>query len=647
MPLRLSMSELIKAALSRLRLAGRQVLMVHLVYTGLGVILFAPLLGVLGQALMKMSGKPVLADMDLLFFALSPAGTFAFGLFAAVTIVISAFELASLMAIGVVNATGKSTDVVAALAFSFGRVLQIFGVAWRLVVKLLITAAPFLLACGAVVYYLLGDYDINYYLAVQPPAFWAAGIIIGLIVLVMTALLIHRLIGWSLALPLVLFVGTTPAQSFSASEKLVHQSKRVILGALVAWAAGALLLGALVTVAMQLLATTLVPLFIDSVKWLVVLFGLLMALWSIASLIVAALALGGLAQLLCAFADRLEPRFGRVGLPSGPLLRPVPRRNARRWFAFALVAAVGVAIYIGYSLLDEMRISDKAQIIAHRGAAGAAPENTMASVRRAIADGTDWIEIDVQETADGEVVVIHDSDLMKLAGVDLRVWEATMAQLAQIDVGSWFAPEFSGERVPTLAEVLAEVKGRSKLIVELKYYGHDQQLEQRVVDLIEAAGMREDTMIMSLEYAGIQKVRSLRPDWKIGLLSARALGDLTRLDADFLAVSAALASPALVQSAHATGKEVFVWTVNDALSMSQTMSLGVDGVITDEPLLGREVLVARAELSAMERLLLHVAPLLGFDAPSLGIQSNDAETDDANNNLESAAASPGSKGKSG
>ena len=98
------MSELIKATLSRLRLAWRQVLAVHLVYTGLGIILFAPLLGVLGQALLKLSGKPVLADMDLLFFALSPAGAFAFGLFAAVIIVVSAFELASLMAIGVANA---------------------------------------------------------------------------------------------------------------------------------------------------------------------------------------------------------------------------------------------------------------------------------------------------------------------------------------------------------------------------------------------------------------------------------------------------------------------------------------------------------------------------------------------------------------
>jgi hypothetical protein len=230
--------------------------------------------------------------------------------------------------------------------------------------------------------------------------------------------------------------------------------------------------------------------------------------------------------------------------------------------------------------------------------------------------------------------VIHDSDFMKLAGVNLRVWEATMEQIATIDVGSGFAPEFSEERVPTLASVLAEVKGRSRLIVELKYYGHDQQLEQRVIDLIEAAGMQDDTMIMSLEYSGIQKVRALRPDWKVGLLSARAVGDLTRLDADFLAVNMAMARTALVKAAHSAGKELYVWTVNDALSMSQMMSLGVDGIITDEPRLGREVLTARAGLSSVQRLLLHVAPFLCIKASSLSIESNDAESDNANINLE-------------
>jgi hypothetical protein len=99
-------------------------------------------------------------------------------------------------------------------------------------------------------------------------------------------------------------------------------------------------------------------------------------------------------------------------------------------------------------------------------------------------------------------------------------------------------------------------------------------------------------------------------------------------------VNMVMANPALVKAAHASGKELYIWTVNDALAMSQMMSLGVDGIITDEPALGREVLAARAELSSAQRLLLHMAPLFGVDAPSLGIESNDADSDDANINLE-------------
>ena len=112
---------------------------------------------------------------------------------------------------------------------------------------------------------------------------------------------------------------------------------------------------------------------------------------------------------------------------------------------------------------------------------------------------------------------------MKLAGNPVKVWEADLATIQQIDIGSWFDPEFANERVPTLAQVLEEIKGRSKLVIELKYYGHDQQLEQRVIDLVEAAGMEQDIVIMSLKLEGIEKVQALRPDWTTGLLAATDL----------------------------------------------------------------------------------------------------------------------------
>ena len=214
------------------------------------------------------------------------------------------------------------------------------------------------------------------------------------------------------------------------------------------------------------------------------------------------------------------------------------------------------------------------------------------------------------------MIVVHDSDFMKLSGVPLKVWDGTLAQVQAIDVGGWFGPEFSGERVPTLEVVLETVRASdARLVIELKYYGHDQDLERRVVDLVERLGMTDRVAIMSLKYDGIRKVRGLRPDWTVGLLSATAIGDLSRMDADFLAVNQGMAKPSFVRRAHRAGKKVFVWTINDPVTMSRVLSLGVDGVITDEPAMARQVVAERAGMSTAERLLVHAAVLFGKPLP--------------------------------
>ncbi|HBS50565.1 MAG TPA: glycerophosphodiester phosphodiesterase, partial [Rhodobacteraceae bacterium] len=252
-------------------------------------------------------------------------------------------------------------------------------------------------------------------------------------------------------------------------------------------------------------------------------------------------------------------------------------------------------------------------LIAHRGVAGARPENTMAAVEKAIEDGADWVEIDVQETADGEVVVIHDSDFMKIAGVDLKVWDATMEDIAEIDIGSWFGPDYEAERAPTLRAVLDAAKGRAGVLIELKYYGHDERLEARVAEIVAAAGMEDQVQVMSLKLPGVRKMAGLRPDWPAGLLASASLGRVWELDVDFLAVNQAAASPLLVRKLRERGKPLYVWTVDDALSMSAMVSLGASGLITNEPALARDVLAQREALSRGERAVLLLADRLGVD----------------------------------
>lgn len=283
------------------------------------------------------------------------------------------------------------------------------------------------------------------------------------------------------------------------------------------------------------------------------------------------------------------------------------------------IIGVVLAAASGVAAIHSVRLDDDVEIMAHRGSSREAPENTMAAFRKAIEAGADWIELDVQETADGEVVVFHDSDFMKLSGRKLKIWDATMDDLKEIDIGSWYSPDFKEERVPTLAEVLDECKGKIKVNIELKYYGHDQQLEQRIVEIVESRGMASDVVAMSLKKNGVTKLKALRPDWKVGLLMSVSAGNLKKVEADFLAVNARFASRNLIRTGHRAGKEVYVWTVNDAFTMSTMISRGVDGILTDKPALARQVLEQRAQMSGPERLLLELAGILGT-APQFGEQ---------------------------
>ena len=124
---------------------------------------------------------------------------------------------------------------------------------------------------------------------------------------------------------------------------------------------------------------------------------------------------------------------------------------------------------------------------------------------------------------------------------------------------------------------------------------------------------------MSLKMDAVEKMKSIRPSWTVGLLMSVSAGDLKKIDADFLAVNAAFANRRFVRTAHDCGKDVYVWTVNDAATMSTMIGRGVDGLITDKPALARSVLQQRAQMSPPERLLVELAGIFGV-ASEIGEQ---------------------------
>ena len=241
---------------------------------------------------------------------------------------------------------------------------------------------------------------------------------------------------------------------------------------------------------------------------------------------------------------------------------------------------------------------------AHRGGHLNAPENTVAAIREAIEVGAQYAEIDVQTTKDGIVVVTHDSDFSRIAGVAAKVWELTYGEIRAIPLGERSSAEFRNEPAPTLEEVLAVAKDRIKLNIELKYYGnHQPRLAKRVVEEVQAQDAASRVLIQSLEYESLREVRRLAPEIPIGYLISMSSKEPSRLEVDFLSVAMKRVTSESVRAAHQRGQQVFVWTVNQPRTMKRMIDLGVDNLITDRPAVALRLVRECESLSAAERLL--------------------------------------------
>jgi glycerophosphoryl diester phosphodiesterase len=236
--------------------------------------------------------------------------------------------------------------------------------------------------------------------------------------------------------------------------------------------------------------------------------------------------------------------------------------------------------------------------IAHRGANETAPENTLAAFHKALDLGADGIELDVRLSADGVPVVIHDATVDRTTDGAGPVAGMDLGQLRALDAGGWFDPGFTGERIPTLEEVLGVFGGRTWLNLELKGVRIlDDELVSAVAGVLGQLELAQDVLISSFNPYLLRQVRRLAPSYPVALLYAssplllRQLGQLL-LGSRPAAVHPhhALVNRQRVARAHKVGTRVNVWTVDARGRMQELISAGVDGIITNQPALLREVL---------------------------------------------------------
>ena len=587
-----------------------------LIYKALAFVVLTPLASLVLRWFVSRSRGAAVADVDIaMFFFTTKPGAAALILFRALLLAIAAMEHACLITIGLGITRGIELRVRDALAHVGARAFAILRVTIQLVLRILLLAAPFVAAIGATYWALLREHDINYYLTAKPPEFFTAIAIVAVIAAALVAVLAWRISGWAITVPIVVFERKLPVLAFGESVRRMKGRRWHAVCALGTWAVFAVALSYLVTGLVQILGRTVAPVFAGgSLAGLLTFIGAFALIWGALSLAANVLTTTLWAMIVLRLYLLSNPPAS-LSLPSrgGEPIAIGGRRLALPWGALAGVLVAGVIVTSGlaYFVMRNAWTQRPVIVIAHRGASYDAPENTLAAFRRAADEGADLVELDVQESSDGVVVVAHDSDLMKVGKSPVKIWEATAEELRKVDIGTFHAAVFKEERVPTLEEALEACRGKARVNIELKEYGHGQRLAERVVEIVEAAGMQDQIVTMSLSRELVEAMERLRPEWTSGLLSAKAIGNLSGLPVDFLAVESGMATRRFIRLAHAAGKPVYVWTVNDPQRMIRMMGLGVDGLITDRPALAREVIRGYAEMSEAERLFVFVMTRFG------------------------------------
>lgn len=230
------------------------------------------------------------------------------------------------------------------------------------------------------------------------------------------------------------------------------------------------------------------------------------------------------------------------------------------------------------------------EVTAHRGASAFYPENTISAFEGAIEFGADWIELDVQQSKDGELFVMHDHSFYRTTGLREFSWNLTFDEIEQLDAGSFFSDTFAGEKIPSLEQVIELAKeNHVRLNIEIKPSVNDVDIEKAVVDLIREMDFADSCVVSSQMYSSLQKVKDYDPEIATLYVMSLAYGNVNRLKAaDSFSMEAGNVSPSMVSRIHNAGKQIFVWTVNNRKIINRMIDLNVDNIITDRVSLVQE-----------------------------------------------------------
>jgi len=263
------------------------------------------------------------------------------------------------------------------------------------------------------------------------------------------------------------------------------------------------------------------------------------------------------------------------------------------WFSYIAMLVFAVTQFLTFFRNRSVVLAETLEqvcITAHRGASGTAPENTLSAIGLAKKEGADYAEIDIRMTKDKVPVLLHDSSLTRTTDGELQIGNVTYEELCRYTITDNVGKGEAVEKVPRLEDVFMRYGGKIGFNIELKETD-SVELAETVLALMKKYGIEQSCMITSTSVKQLETIKSRNRNIKTGLILSFVFGDFyTNSAVDFFSIRSEFVSEQVVKKAHAKGKEVHAWTVNDEYEIRRLISVGIDNIITDNPAETRAVL---------------------------------------------------------
>lgn len=540
-------------------------------------ILLMPLFKWISTLLMRSRGYEYLTNGLIQKFLLSPQGALLVILGFLTGAIIILLELGGLVVISYQALTGQEeSSFRAVFRYLLSRSKQLLSLDGLFLLGYLFVIAPFLGLSNTTS--VVSDLKIPGFImdVIYSKALYQTYLVFAVLIFLYLAF------RWSFAMQVILLSDNKAKRPLKQSSSLVLNNKMAFIKynlGMIALGIAAFLAVSVVYVLLSILILVIIP-EAYSILTIYILGGIGLTLFFIFTVIAF--------PMLCISTTRLYMRLS--GSNGEPLDISIKEKSnifdrivsSKKLLGTAFIAMIAVMSIFVYILIDEIENTKyEVSITAHRGSSYEAPENSISAIKAAIDAGADYAELDVQETLDGELVLLHDGSFLRTAGVDKKPSELTLDEIKKLDVGAWFDDSFAGESVPTLKDVIEYSKGKIKLNIEIKTADTDKHIIEEVAKLINQYDFYDQCVVTSLDFNAITKIEELDSRIKTGYIMFVALGDLSKMNVDFYSIEESNITEKFIMTAHGLGREVHVWTINTDESMENMLDMGVDNIITD------------------------------------------------------------------